>query len=160
MTIGYDIYITNNESSEQMDYEQQAQDFLDTTESKLESVFLKNAKYFSDDDSYRDIYNVSIKTPSHKWSFKFGQSMANSGAKNRKAPTAYDVLASLTKYEVGTFKDFCDDFGYEAELENENGYLKTNQHAGKTYKAVVKEYNNVSAAWPKDSDIELLSEIQ
>lgn len=30
----------------------------------------------------------------------------------RRPPSAYDVLACLTKYDPGTFKDFCADFGY------------------------------------------------
>ena len=30
----------------------------------------------------------------------------------KRPPSAYDVLACLTKYDPGTFKDFCADFGY------------------------------------------------
>ncbi len=31
-------------------------------------------------------------------------------------PTAYDILACLTKYEVGTFDDFCSNFGYDTDF--------------------------------------------
>lgn len=48
-------------------------------------------------------------------------------------PTAYDVLACLQKYDVGTFEDFCGDYGYD------NDSIKSL----KTYKAVKKEYENV-----------------
>jgi hypothetical protein len=27
-------------------------------------------------------------------------------------PSDYSILAAITKYDPGTFKDFCDDFGY------------------------------------------------
>ena len=66
-----------------------------------------------------------------------------------KIPSAYDVLACLTKYPVGTFKDFCSEFGYD--LDSRKGE--------KTYKAVVKEYDNVKMLW-SDSEIEVLGEIQ
>lgn len=66
-----------------------------------------------------------------------------------KAPTAYSVLACLQKYEVGTFEDFCGEFGY-----NEDS-IKAN----KTYKAVLNEYNNVCALY-NEKELELMSEIQ
>lgn len=64
-------------------------------------------------------------------------------------PTAYDVLACLTKYDPGTFEDFCSDFGYDADSRT----------AKKTYKAVKKEWANVQTIWD-DSEIEQLAEIQ
>lgn len=64
-------------------------------------------------------------------------------------PTAYDVLACLTKYDPGTFEDFCSDFGYDTDSRT----------AKKTYKAVKKEWANVQTIWD-DSEIEQLAEIQ
>jgi hypothetical protein len=49
------------------------------------------------------------------------------------APTLYCVLACLEKYEVGSFNDFCDNFGYENDSIN----------AKKTYKAVSKQYDKL-----------------
>ena len=46
------------------------------------------------------------------------------------APTLYEVLTCLQKYEVGTFEDFCGDFGYDNDSRS----------AFKIHKAVVKEY--------------------
>jgi len=66
-----------------------------------------------------------------------------------KAPTAYDVLAGLTCNEVGTFQQFCDDFGYDGDS------IK----AEKTYKAVLDEWSNVQRIW-SESEIEKLQEIQ
>lgn len=65
------------------------------------------------------------------------------------APNAYDVLASLTKYDCGTFEDFCSEFGYDTDSKS----------AEKTYNAVVKEYQMVCALW-NDTEIEQLQEIQ
>lgn len=65
-----------------------------------------------------------------------------------KAPDAYSVLACLTKYDVGTFEDFCGEFGYDTD----------SRKAKKTYKAVREEYLNVCALFSHD-EIELLQEI-
>ena len=54
---------------------------------------------------------------------------------NYSFPTEYDVLACLTKYDPGTFQDFCDNFGYDTDSRN----------AEKTYNAVKEEYNNLCA---------------
>jgi hypothetical protein len=64
------------------------------------------------------------------------------------APTAYDVLACLTKYDVGTFENFCSEFGYDTDS------IK----AEKTYNAVLNEWQNVCALF-SDTEIEQLQEI-
>ena len=61
------------------------------------------------------------------------------------APTLYDVLACLQKYEVGTFEDFCSEFGYNTDSRN----------AKKTYKAVVKEYDKMCSLFSND-ELEVL----
>jgi len=66
-----------------------------------------------------------------------------------KAPDAYSILACLTKYDPGTFENFCSDLGYDTDSRT----------AKKTYKAVCKEWLNVSSIWT-DSEIEQLQEIQ
>jgi len=67
--------------------------------------------------------------------------------KNFEEPTAYDVLACLQKYDVGTFKEFCSDFGYDNDSIT----------AHKTYKAVCEEYKNVCSMW-SESEVERLQE--
>ncbi len=64
------------------------------------------------------------------------------------APTAYSVLACLTKYDCGTFEDFCSEFGYDTDSKT----------AEKTYKAVCEEWLNVQRLFT-DKEIELLQEI-
>ena len=62
-----------------------------------------------------------------------------------EAPTLYDVLVCLQKYEVGTFDDFCSEFGYDTDSRN----------AYKTYKAVVKEYDKICSLFSND-ELEVL----
>lgn len=66
-----------------------------------------------------------------------------------KTPTPYDVLACLTKYDPGTFENFCSEFGYDTESEI----------AEKTYNAVVNEYTNLCALF-SDAEMEKMAEIQ
>jgi len=66
-----------------------------------------------------------------------------------KAPTAYDVLTCLTKYDPGTFVDFCNEFGYDTD----------SRRAERTYKAVREEYLNICALY-NDAELKKMSEIQ
>lgn len=69
--------------------------------------------------------------------------------KDFKEPSAYDILACMQKYDVGSFKDFCADFGY-----NEDSIK-----AEKIYKAVIDEYNNLKMLF-SDAELEEMGEIQ
>jgi hypothetical protein len=64
-------------------------------------------------------------------------------------PSSYDVLTCLTKYDPGTFEDFCSDFGYDQDSRT----------AERIYKAVVCEYQRVCMLWD-EAEIENLREIQ
>lgn len=125
-------------------YEKQATDFLEKTGVTMSVEFKENGKHFEDDKDNRDIYTVKFKRGRRSFRVIFGQSIANSGT----PPTAYDVLACLQKYEVGTFEDFCGEFGYDTD----------SKRSEKVYKAVVKEFDNVCKIW-SDAEIEQLQEI-
>jgi len=125
-------------------YQQQATDFLKATNTTFKSIYLSHDFYFDDDKEARDIYKISLKNDRHKYSFKFGQSIVNTGTH----PTAYDVLACLQKYEVGTFENFCGDFGYDID----------SRKAYKTYKAVMKEWKNIELLFTSEQ-LELLQKI-
>ena len=62
-----------------------------------------------------------------------------------KAPDAYDILACLTTYDPGTFKDFCFEFGYDEDSRRDE----------KTYNAVKEEWQNVCMLYT-DEEIEAL----
>jgi len=66
-----------------------------------------------------------------------------------KHPTAYDVLACLTKYDPDTFESFCGEYGYDED----------SRKAERIYEAVKDEYENVAMLWD-EQQIEQLAEIQ
>jgi hypothetical protein len=113
------------------DYQKQTEDFLKATGTTFKAKFKKYGKHFADDKVSRNIYRISLKRNGKFYNFNFGQSIQNT-LKNIP-PTAYDVLTCLQKYDVGSFEDFCSEFGYDID----------SRKAEKIYKAVLKEFENV-----------------
>lgn len=128
------------------DYQKQTQDFLDLTGSTLEVKFLKHDKYFPDDKEMRDIYEIILKRANRSFVFTFGQSIFKT--EEKESPTAYDILSCFTKYDPGTFENFCADYGYDTD----------SRKAEKIYNNVVKEYDNLKMLY-SDKELELLAEI-
>ena len=131
-----------------MNYEAMAKEFCKNTETKVNIKFKEQRFNPWNESDYRknwvhNIYRVTIKRNGKQFSFDFTDSKHNTD--NGILPTEYDVLACLTKYEVGNFEEFCSEFGYDVWAEypedaTKEGYNKENY---KTWKAVTKEYNNV-----------------
>lgn len=69
--------------------------------------------------------------------------------KGRQAPTPYDVIACIQKSEVGTFDDFCSDFGYDSD----------SRKAEETYHAVVREWRKVQKFFT-EAELVALQEVQ
>jgi hypothetical protein len=150
------------------EYEKQANDFMAKVGATMETKLLGNMPYFDEDKESRDVYQVTLKRGGKVYSFRFGQSIAQSGEYvkrnphgrtvydheiiwrkgGRIAPTAYDVLACVQKSDVGTFEDFCGEFGYDTD----------SRKAEKTYFAVQKEYKEINGLF--GDVIEELQEIQ
>jgi hypothetical protein len=78
-----------------------------------------------DKNQPRYVFKLQLLRGRKSYTFEFGQSIM----KGNEEPTLYDVLTCLQKYDVGTFEDFCNMFGYTNEREH-----------GKIYDAVVKEF--------------------
>jgi hypothetical protein len=95
------------------------------------------------DKFFKFIYPMSVPMHSENLMKKAGV------LKEGKAPTEYDILACLQKYDPETFEDFCANFGYDED----------SRKAEKIYNAVVDEYKNVAMLW-NDAEIQLLSEIE
>lgn len=68
--------------------------------------------------------------------------------KERIAPSAYDVLSGLTKYNPGPFEEFCQEYGYNTDKIKDK----------KVYQAVVKEWLGISRLLPAEA-LEELGEI-
>ena len=111
----------------------------------MSARFVKHDRRFDDDKDTRDIYDITLTRGTRSYTFNFGQSVAESSrtAAKRKAPTAYDVLACIQKYDPGSFENFCGDFGYDTD----------SRKAEKTYRTVREEYLQVSRLF---SDAELI----
>lgn len=129
------------------DYNQKAIDFLSKTNAKIKIEYSHFGEYFNGDQYSRNVYNVCISRNKKRYSFTFGDSVSNS--KEGKEPSEYDILTCLTKYDVGSFENFCSDFGYDENLAISK----------KTYKAVLREYAGVCRIW-NEKEIEELAEIQ
>ena len=69
--------------------------------------------------------------------------------KDEAKPNAYGVLACLQKYDVGTFEDFCSEFGYDEDSRT----------AERVYIAVIKEYKDLTRIFTEEQ-MEELCEIQ
>ena len=63
-------------------------------------------------------------------------------------PSAYEVLAALTKYMPDDFEDFCSNYGYDTD----------SRKAEKIYKDVVDEVKNLMILY-NDKEMEMLQEI-
>jgi hypothetical protein len=114
------------------EYQKQADDFLEKTKTTFKAKFIKHDLYFQDDKQWRDIYRITLIRNGQRWAFRFGQSLKDSDGKT--PPTPYHVFAVLQKYDVGTFENFCSDFGYDTD----------SRKAYKLYKAVAKEWESVN----------------
>lgn len=98
-------------------------------------------RYFPSDKDSRYVFKITLKKGGKQYTFNFGQSIAEGS----NEPTLYDVLACLTKYDVGTFENFCSDFGYDEDSRT----------AEKTYKAVLKEWQAMERLFNSE-ELELL----
>jgi len=136
-----------------MDYEKQANDFLRRTRVRLSSQLLgvTTNKSFKSGVGVNYDFMITIEKfsyPTEKTEFFDRFTFTNSVVNGTKPPTNYDILACLTKYDVGTLWDFIEEFGYTASKETE-----------KIYHAVVKEFEMVKKFWNSE-EIEELQEIQ
>lgn len=134
---------------ERIDYEKQAKDFLEISQITMTTRFIKHDFYFADDREKRDIFRITFKRGTERFSITFGQSLNESTGYGDYKPSAYDVLACMTKHNPGTFDDFCDAFGYDTDSRS----------AERVYGLVVKEWAKVSAFFTAD-ELDLLWEVQ
>ena len=92
-------------------------------------------------------WRLSLRRGTRGFSVSFGNSLRDSDYGNTP-PTAYDLLACLTKYDPGTFSNFCGDYG-----TNEDSISGL-----RIYKAVRREWAKVSRFFTA-AELEELAEI-
>lgn len=115
-------------------YNKLAADFAKKHNVKLIIGTPDYGKHFANDRDERYIFPCKLVRNGKSYSFKFGQSIHDGD----KEPEMYDVLACLTKYDVGSFDDFCSEFGYFPINSSEEF-----KNAQKTYKAFCREFAGV-----------------
>jgi hypothetical protein len=126
------------------EYEVQANNFAEKFGLKMDITNVCYRKHFPNDTEKRYVFTVRLKRNGKQYTFNFGQSIAQ----RSNEPSLYDILPCLQKCDVGSFENFCGDYGYES-------YEKRSKTV---YKNVCREYRNVERLF---SDcLEELREIQ
>lgn len=125
-------------------YTKQANEFAAKHGITLTVLGCEYKKYWHHDKELRYVFTLRLKRNRKQHTFTFAKSIA-AGAEE---PTIYVVLACLIKYDVGSFDDFCSEFGYDTDSI-------TAKHE---YKAVCKEYAAVKRLF--GDILEDLQEIQ
>lgn len=110
-------------------YEENAIKFATNNQIKFQILETSFGKHFVNDKDSRYIFKIRLSHGRKSYTFNFGQSIV-SGANE---PRLYDVLACLQKYDVGTYQEFCSEFGY-------NEFDKSSK---RIYKNVCKEFRGV-----------------
>jgi hypothetical protein len=145
------VYKTDKPRPEVSDteYDERTRDWLEVTDSTLYVAFSHTGKYFLDDRGDRDVYDVTLSRGNHDYTFTFGQSLNDSAARHRRAPSAYSILACLEVHNPGTFENFCADYGCDTDSRS----------AEKTYHAVVGQWLQLSRMYTPEQ-LDDLAEIQ
>jgi len=109
--------------------------------------YTKGKQKINIDRKYLGSKNVGSIVKSMDWNF------LNNGKSDTihypKTPNAYDILTCLTKYDPGSFADFCSEYGYDEDSRT----------AERTYRAVVEEFTKLSTLY-SDTEMEQMAEIQ
>lgn len=111
-------------------YERKALDFA--AKHKVKFAVFNNPEYrqyWPGDRDPRYVFKCRLPRGLKSYTFTYGQSIVN----NDQKPNIYNVLSRLTKYDPGTFEDFCNDCGYSEDSRS----------AEKIYHSVVKEWKAV-----------------
>ena len=106
----------------------------------------------------RDFYFVNLETSKGEIEFKFWDSIFNTDLRHfkrrgdrrkLKQPNIYDVMSCVTKYDPGSFEDFCWEYGYDDDSIRDL----------KVYKAVCEEWQKMCQIFTEE-DMEKLREIE
>lgn len=138
------------------DYQKQAEQFLADTKTELEilkAIPQKKPLWHKEGEKHGINYSITLKNNKHSYTFDFWGSIADAekiynGNYTNTKPKAYEILACIYPY-YGTFKDFCDDFGY-----SDDSIL-----AEKTYYVVLEQTKELNKLFT-EQELEKLQEIQ
>lgn len=127
------------------EYREMTKEFLKKTNTEIKIKICDYGLFFPSDKVNRNIYDITISRKVNgnikEISFMFGDSVHNT--KNGLKPSGYDILACLTKYDVGSFDDFCDEFGYISSGMKISEIIKTYQDVKKEWEDVQYLFGDV-----------------
>ena len=107
------------------EFEKSALEFAAKTGTKM-SILSCEYKPMWNEKQSRYVFKIKLTRNGKSYTFEFGQSISDGSIE----PGLYSVLSCVQKYDVGSFEDFCSEFGYSEDSRS----------AEKTYKAVCKEF--------------------
>lgn len=122
--------MNNTMNSFLKDANERTEQFLANTDTTITIEFDKEVYSPWGDNMWHNAYNVTITRNGESMTVNYKDSVYDYD--NKIKPTAYDILACISKYEPGALCDFCDEFGYECDEETEE-----------LYREVCREYNEV-----------------
>lgn len=120
------------------DYEQQAEDFLRATGTRISIRYLYTGGYFSDDEAPRDVYEFTLTNTRGSYTGTFGDSIQNSRRTVKRCPSPYDILSTLVKDDSEDFESWCDNYGYADEPLREYARIL------RIYQACVDQYRGLA----------------
>lgn len=141
-------------------YETEARDFMIRNKIKMSITFKdREANRLWNENTIRNRYSVYIQNTDTDEAMRviFWDSVYN--MERNITPTCYDILACLTKYDPGDYEDFCSEFGYETEIENQFGRFTRNETAYKIWKACCDEWRGIKRIFGEGETLEELREI-
>ena len=132
------------------DYQAQGRDFLQKHNISFKSEYLgymgdfcplwcEDGKHIHGAKYRVTFRRKDNKTAKKSFSVFFWDSF-NDQQNGNETVSPYDVLAAIQKDEVGTFENFCADFGYDAD----------SRKAERIYKAVTREWYKVGSFFTQE----------
>lgn len=109
------------------DYDKQAEEFLNKYDADIAFEYI-GKMHPAWGGRQVNTYRFTISRNGASYTGTFYDSIYNT--LNRIEPTAYSLLSCLEKYDVGTYQDFCDEFGYSPyDSESEEIYSRVCEEA-------------------------------
>lgn len=145
-------FIYDEANALQADFEEQVKKYNENVNKKFAKEYARSAGLYVDVTKDNGMFVQCVQKAVKRKLDELKEKQVLSKTKQLSTapiePSLYDVISCLQKYEVGTFEDFCSDFGYDED----------SRQAEKTYNAVVKEYEGLSNLFT-DEELNVLSYI-
>ena len=100
------------------EYDAQAGEFMRKWGVKIHRHFVGKMRYFPNDHEPRNVWEITLeRSDGRSYSFRFGDSLANTQKFPRHEPSDYSILACASAdscFDCGDVWDMIDEYGYDA----------------------------------------------